>query len=39
LSYRLTFQSPERTLTDDDVNAAMTAIITSLKLNHGAEQR
>ncbi|MFM8532705.1 MAG: phenylalanine--tRNA ligase subunit beta [Acidimicrobiia bacterium] len=39
LSYRLTFQSPERTLTDDDVNAAMSAIITSLKLNHGAAQR
>jgi phenylalanyl-tRNA synthetase beta chain len=39
LSYRLTFQSPERTLTDDEVSAAMAAIITSLKTNHGAEQR
>ena len=39
LSYRLTFQSPERTLMDEEVNAAMTTIITALKQNHGAEQR
>jgi phenylalanyl-tRNA synthetase beta chain len=39
LSYRLTFQSPERTLTDDDVNAAMAAIVDALKRTHGAEQR
>ena len=39
LSYRLTFQSLERTLTDEEVSAAMAAIITALKLEHGAEQR
>ncbi len=39
LSLRLTFQSPERTLTDDEVSAAMTAIVTTLKHLHGAEQR
>src|SRR6185503_18207895 len=38
LSYRLTFQSLERTLTDDEVNAAMHAIVTNLKQAHGAEQ-
>jgi phenylalanyl-tRNA synthetase beta chain len=39
LSYRLTFQSPGRTLTDDEVGAAMTAIMTALKQIHGAQQR
>ena len=39
LSLRLTFQSPERTLTDAEVSTAMTAIVTALKLIHGAEQR
>jgi phenylalanyl-tRNA synthetase beta chain len=39
LSYRLTFQSLERTLTDDEVSTAMTAITTTLKQVHGAEQR
>jgi phenylalanyl-tRNA synthetase beta chain len=39
LSYRLTFQSPERTLTDDEVSAAMAAIVGALKQVHGAEQR
>lgn len=39
LSYRLTFQSPERTLTDDEVSAAMAAIVDTLKAEHGAEQR
>jgi phenylalanyl-tRNA synthetase beta chain len=39
LSFRLTFQSPERTLTDDEVSAAMTAIVSALKSMHGAEQR
>ena len=39
LSFRLTFQSPERTLTDDEISAAMTAIVTALKQVHGAEQR
>jgi phenylalanyl-tRNA synthetase beta chain len=38
LSYRLTFQSPDRTLTDDEVNAAMKAIVLGLRI-HGAEQR
>jgi phenylalanyl-tRNA synthetase beta chain len=39
LSFRLTFQSPERTLTDDEVSEAMTRIVTALKLVHNAEQR
>jgi phenylalanyl-tRNA synthetase beta chain len=39
LSFRLTFQSPERTLTDDEVNTAMTAIMAALKNTHDAEQR
>jgi phenylalanyl-tRNA synthetase beta chain len=39
LSFRLTFQSPERTLTDDEVNTAMTAIVAALKNTHDAEQR
>jgi len=39
LSYRLTFQSPGRTLTDDEINAAMTAIVTTLTHIHGAQQR
>lgn len=39
LSYRLTFQSPERTLTDDEVSAAMATIVAALKETHGAEQR
>ena len=30
LSFRLTFQSPGRTLTDDECSAAMTAIVTAL---------
>ena len=39
LSFRLTFQSPERTLTDDEVSAAMTSIVASLEKTHDAEQR
>ena len=39
LSYRLTFQSPERTLTDDEVSVAMQRIVAGLRLAHGAEQR
>ena len=39
LSFRLTFQSPERTLTDAEVSEAMTKIVTALKLVHNAEQR
>jgi phenylalanyl-tRNA synthetase beta chain len=39
LSYRLTFQSPERTLTDLDVTTAMTAIMDALTRELQAEQR
>jgi phenylalanyl-tRNA synthetase beta chain len=39
LSYRLTFQSPERTLTDDEVHAAMEAIVAALVREHQAVQR
>ncbi len=39
LALRLTFRSPERTLTDADVQAAMDAIIGALKTTHGAVQR
>jgi phenylalanyl-tRNA synthetase beta chain len=39
LSFRLTFQSPERTLTDDEVSEAMTKILAALMSSHDAEQR
>ena len=39
LSFRLTFQSPDRTLTDDEVSAAMNSIVSALQSVHGAEQR
>jgi phenylalanyl-tRNA synthetase beta chain len=39
LSFRLTFQSPERTLTDDEVQAAMQHIIDALKRDLDAVQR
>ena len=39
LSYRLTFQSAERTLTDQDVTTAMAAIMTALTRELQAEQR
>ena len=39
LSYRLTFQSPERTLTDDEVQAAMQQIIDALTRELQAVQR
>jgi phenylalanyl-tRNA synthetase beta chain len=39
LSLRLTFRSPERTLTDADVQAAMDDIVTALAREHGAVQR
>ena len=39
LSFRLTFQSPERTLTDDDVQAAMQRIIDALTRDLQAVQR
>ena len=39
LSLRLTFRSPDRTLTDAEVQAAMDAILASLKSRHDAAQR
>jgi phenylalanyl-tRNA synthetase beta chain len=39
LSFRLTFQSPERTLTDLDVATAMTSIMNALTRELQAEQR
>ena len=39
LSLRLTFRSPERTLTDAEVDAAMTQILRALADAHGAVQR
>ncbi len=39
LSLRLTFRSPERTLTDQEVEAAMNTIVEALKAAHGAERR
>jgi len=39
LSFRLTFQSPERTLTDDEVQAAMQLIIDALTRDLQAVQR
>jgi phenylalanyl-tRNA synthetase beta chain len=39
LSLRLTFRDPERTLTDDEVQAAMERIVDALRASHGAEQR
>ncbi len=39
LSYRLTFQAPNRTLTDADVDAAMNAIVAELARKCGAVRR
>jgi phenylalanyl-tRNA synthetase beta chain len=39
LSLRLTFRASERTLTDDEVQAATGRIIEALRAAHGAEQR
>ncbi len=39
LSFRLTFQSPERTLTDEEVQAGMQHIIDALTRDLGATQR
>jgi phenylalanyl-tRNA synthetase beta chain len=39
LSYRLTFQAPDRTLTDAEVQRAMTDIVQALVRQHGAMQR
>ena len=39
LSLRLTFRSPDRTLTDAEVDAAMTGIVAALASSHGAVRR
>jgi phenylalanyl-tRNA synthetase beta chain len=39
LSLRLTFRSPERTLTDDEAEAAMNTIVAALEREHGAQRR
>jgi phenylalanyl-tRNA synthetase beta chain len=39
LSLRLTFRASDRTLTDDEVQTAMAAIVAALRTAHGAEQR
>jgi phenylalanyl-tRNA synthetase beta chain len=39
LSLRLTFRSPERTLTDAEVDAAMAGIVDALASAHGAVRR
>jgi phenylalanyl-tRNA synthetase beta chain len=39
LSLRLTFQSPDRTLTDDEAEAAMTTIVAALEREHDARRR
>ena len=39
LSLRLTFRDPERTLTDDEAQAATERIVDALRRAHGAEQR
>jgi phenylalanyl-tRNA synthetase beta chain len=39
LSLRLTFRSPDRTLTDTEVQSAMDAVLAALKERHAAVQR
>ena len=39
LSLRLTFRAPDRTLTDDEVQTAMSEIVAALRTSHGASQR
>jgi phenylalanyl-tRNA synthetase beta chain len=39
LSLRLTFRAPDRTLTDDEVQSAMDAVLAALKQEHNAAQR
>jgi phenylalanyl-tRNA synthetase beta chain len=39
LSVRLTFRAPERTLTDEEADAATASIVDALKAAHGAERR
>ena len=39
ISLRLTFRSAERTLTDDEAESAMNAIVEALRTSHNAERR
>jgi len=39
LSLRLTFRTPDRTLTDGEVQSALDAVLAALKHHHGAVQR
>jgi phenylalanyl-tRNA synthetase beta chain len=39
LAFRLTFQSPDRTLTDDEIDAAMDAVIGGLATDVGGRPR
>ena len=39
LSLRLVFRSPDRTLTDAEVQGAMDAVVHALQQEHGAVQR
>ena len=39
LSLRLTFRSSERTLTDAEVDEAMTRVVAALEASHGAQRR
>ena len=39
LSLRLTFRAPDRTLTDDEAQAATERIVEALRSAHGAERR
>ncbi|MGQ9732415.1 MAG: phenylalanine--tRNA ligase subunit beta, partial [Candidatus Zipacnadales bacterium] len=39
IAFSLTFQSPDRTLTDEEINALMERIICALASNHGAVLR
>jgi phenylalanyl-tRNA synthetase beta chain len=39
LSLHLTFRAPDRTLTDEEVDQAMTAIVRALETQHGATRR
>ena len=39
LSLHLTFRAPDRTLTDAEVESAMSAIVTALERAHGARRR
>jgi phenylalanyl-tRNA synthetase beta chain len=39
LSLRLTFRSPDRTLTDTEVDQAMERVVAALGTTHGATRR